>query len=71
MVFTNAPISAQSGLRSRTSRVNPAGSRRDVQTVECKNNRNCSNAVNQPKSHGSHLILRPARRSNDHERHRA
>ena len=32
MVFTNAPISAQSRLRSRASRVNPAGSRRDVKT---------------------------------------
>ena len=40
MVFTNAPISAQSRLRSRTSRVNPAGSRRDVQTVSLNHAKN-------------------------------
>ena len=36
MVFTNAPISAKSRLRSRASRVNPAGYRRDLKRFNVK-----------------------------------
>ena len=59
MVFTNAPISVKSRLRSRASRVNPAGSRRDVETVSLNHAKNQRGSRRRRRQDGGSLPNRP------------